>query len=97
MFDSSKLSLRRKDGFAKLVRKAMESTIDSDAEKVQQFLAKNGISRDATKKALEIAQEQGRCTIWALVDALTRIARDTRNAGDRTEADEKAANLLALV
>lgn len=87
----------RKDGFAKLIRKAMESTVDSDAEKVQQFLAKNGISREATKKALEIASEQGRFTIWALVDALTRIARDTRNAGDRTEADEKAANLLALV
>lgn len=87
----------RKDGFATMIRKAMEQTVDGDAEKVQQLLAKNGIGREATKKAMEMAGPQGRFTIWTLVDALTRVAGETRNAGDRTEADQRAAGLLALV
>jgi len=37
-----------------------------------------------------------RFTIFALVDALTRLAREQENAGDRTDADEKASALLAL-
>ena len=35
--------------------------------------------------------------MWAVVDALTRLAQQSQNAGDRTEADAKAANLLSLV
>ena len=37
-----------------------------------------------------IAQEKGRFTVWSVVDALTRLAQQSQNAGDRTEADEKA-------
>ena len=39
---------------------------------------------------------QGRFTIFALVDALTRIAREAKNAGDRTDVDEKASKLLSF-
>jgi len=35
-------------------------------------------------------------TIFAVVDALTRIAHEQVHAGDRTEAYQKAASLLAL-
>ncbi len=35
-------------------------------------------------------------TIFAVVDALTRLTQDIRYAGDRLEADAKAASLLAL-
>ena len=37
-----------------------------------------------------------RFTIFALVDALTRLAREQENAGERPDADEKASALLAL-
>jgi hypothetical protein len=54
------------------------------------------IHRGVAKKALEIAEQKGRFTIFALVDALTRLAREQENAGERTDADEKASALLAL-
>ena len=47
-------------------------------------------------KAMEIAEKQGGFTIFALVDALTRLAGEAENAGDRLETDQKAASLLAL-
>jgi hypothetical protein len=45
---------------------------------------------------LEVAQEQGRLTIFAVVDALTRLCREMENAGDRIMAGQKAAQLLEL-
>jgi len=48
------------------------------------------------RKATEVAREQGRFTIFTLVDALTRITREVHNAGDRTEAEQKVGKLLAL-
>ncbi|MBX9790003.1 MAG: DUF932 domain-containing protein [Pirellulales bacterium] len=86
----------RRDGFANVIQKVMETKLGDDAEEVMKVLAKNGITRSAAKKALEIAERQGRFTIFALVDALTRIARETSNAGDHTDADEKASQLLSL-
>jgi len=50
----------------------------------------NGIPRGVAKKALEIAEQKGRFTVFALVDALTRLAREQENA------DEKASALLAV-
>ena len=86
----------RRDGFVKLMRKAMQSTLGEDAEEVEMILAKNGITRALAKEAIEIAREKGRFTIFALVDALTRIAGKANFAGDRTDADQKAGILLAL-
>jgi hypothetical protein len=86
----------RRDGFASVIHKAMEAKLGEDAEEVLKVLAKNGIARSAAKRALEIAERQGRFTIFSLVDALTRLARETNNAGDRTDADEKASKLLSL-
>lgn len=86
----------RRDGFAKVIQRAMETKLGDDAEEVMKVLNKNGITRSAAKQALELAERQGRFTIFALVDALTRIARETNNAGDRTDADEKASKLLSL-
>jgi hypothetical protein len=87
---------KRRDGFATVIQKAMQTKLGDDAEEVMKVLAKNGITRSAAKQALEIAEQQGRFTIFALVDALTRLARETFNAGDRTDADEKASKLLSL-
>ena len=87
----------RRDGFAKVVRKAMETRLGDDAEEVEEVLAKAGVNQMLRKQALELAREQGRCTIFALVDALTRLSGEFKNAGDRNEADQKAGRLLELV
>lgn len=86
----------RKDGFAARIRKAMQTTLGKDAEEVEKLLAKEGIARSASKRAIEIAGRHRPFTLWSLIDALTRIAAEEENAGDRTEADAKASSLLAL-
>lgn len=45
---------------------------------------------------MKIARQQGRFSIFALVDALTRVSQECVNAGDRLDLDQKAAQLLAL-
>ena len=87
---------KRRDGFVTVIQKAMETMLGDDTEEVMKVLAKNGVTRSTAKQALEIAAGQGRFTIFALVDALTRIARETNYVGDRTDADEKASQLLSL-
>jgi hypothetical protein len=87
----------RKDGFAKVVAKAMREKLGDDAEEVLKVLHRQGVSRPLAARALELAQEQGRFTVWSVVDALTRLARETAFAGSRIEADEKASHLLSLV
>lgn len=86
----------RRAGFVHVIAKAMKTKLGDDAGEVLKTLAKHGIPRHAAKHALDIAQQQGRFTLFALVDALTRIAGELKNAGDRTDADEKAGALLAL-
>jgi len=86
----------RRAGFTDVIAKAMRTKLGDDADEVLKTLTKNGIGRGVAKKALEIAQAQGRFTIFSLVDALTRLSGEIANAGDRTDADEKAGALLAL-
>jgi hypothetical protein len=86
----------RRDGFAKVIQKAMETRLGEDAKEVAEVLAKAGITGALGKRALEVATEQGRFTIFALVDALTRLSGEMKNAGDRAEADQKAGRLLGL-
>jgi hypothetical protein len=86
----------RKDGFVAAMRKAMEQKLGDDAEEAMKALTKNGIPKGLAKRALDVAEAKGRFTIFALVDALTRLAGESEFAGDRTAADEKAAGLLAL-
>jgi histone H3/H4 len=87
----------RKDGFVSLVRKAMETKLGSDAEEALKEVAKNGISRSVAQEAIKLAQEKGRFTVWSVVDTLTRLSQQSQYAGDRTEADQRAAQLLSLV
>ena len=85
----------RRDGFLRVMKAAMEKTLGDDAEAVLKELAKRGLSRSLAKQAVE-SVAGGRFTIFALVDALTRLARQAEYAGDRTAADVQAAALLAL-
>jgi len=86
----------RKDGFAKVIAKAMNEKV-GDSEEATTFLAKHGINRSLVKRAVDQIGEEGKpFTLWTLVDTLTRLTQDVRYAGDRTEADIKVAQLLAL-
>lgn len=87
----------RKDGFVAVIRKAMAEKLGDDAEEVLKVLNRQGITRNVAKQALALAERQGRFTVWSLVDALTRLSGQMTNAGDRSDADEKAAGLLELV
>ncbi len=87
----------RRDGFVSIMRKAMETSLGPDAEEATKSLVKSGIAKGLAKRALEIAETKGRFTVFALVDALTRLARESEFAGDRTDADQRAAQLLELV
>jgi hypothetical protein len=86
----------RRDGFARVMINAMQTRLGNDAEDVLKVLLQHGINRNWAKRALEIAQDQGRFTIFSIVDALTRMAGELQFAGERAEADYRAAGLLSL-
>ncbi|BBO34189.1 hypothetical protein PLANPX_3801 [Lacipirellula parvula] len=86
----------RRAGFIEVIGRAMRTKLGDDADEVLKTLTKNGIGRSVAKQAMAIAEQQGRFTIFALVDALTRMSGEIVNAGDRTDADERAGALLAL-
>ncbi|MFC1601295.1 DUF932 domain-containing protein [Candidatus Sumerlaeota bacterium] len=86
----------RRDGFVQVMRKATEKVLGADGDEVIKVLTRNGIPRSLSKEALKIAEEQGCFTIFSMVDALTRLAGQIKNAGDRNEIDQKASALLAL-
>jgi histone H3/H4 len=88
----------RRDSFVRVLKKAMQEKLGDDAEETVKVLVKNGIPVGLGKKAVELAHSEGkRFTVFSLVDALTRLARDIPFAGDRTEADQQASALLSLV
>ncbi|MDA0282544.1 MAG: DUF932 domain-containing protein [Planctomycetota bacterium] len=87
----------RRDGFARVMSRAMQETLGSDGDSVIRELTKNGIPRGLAAKAMEIARQQGRFTIYSLVDAMTRLTQQVKYIGDRTESDHKVAALLSLV
>ena len=86
----------RRDKFAEVLKKAMHTRLGSDAEEVAKELGKHGISQHYIKDAMEIARAQGGFTIFALVDALTRLTQRVTFAADRAEVDFKVAQLLSL-
>ena len=87
----------RRDGFVAAIKAAMSTPLAADAEGALAELLKTGYTRALAAEAVDIARQQGRLTIFTVVDALTRLAGRLRNAGERTDADQKAARLLGRV
>ena len=87
----------RKDAFAAAIRKAMDATLGADAEEVFKKRLqerhspghREGSHRDCAGERAPHGLVSGRCA--------TRLAQKNQNAGDRAEADQKAAALLSLV
>ncbi len=86
----------RQDSFAKAVTRAMQTDLGHDADAAFTALLDRGIARHYAKQAIDIAGEGRRFTIFALVDAMTRLAGELQFAGDRAELDQKASSLLEL-
>lgn len=86
----------RRDGFAKVLEKAMQTKLGNDAESTVREMLKHGLPAGLAKEAVKEAGRQGRFTIFALIDALTRLTQKITYVSDRTEIDEKAAALLML-
>lgn len=86
----------RRDSFARVIRKAMDASLGSDADEVMALLAKHGVTRSLAKQSLEAARQSGRFTIFSVVDALTRVTGQYKFVGDRTEVEVTASRLLAL-
>ena len=84
----------RRDGFARAIDKAMQTQLGDDADEVQKILRQRGINAKMAREAMDLVE--GRFTIFAIVDALTRLAGRIRNAGDRFDVDQRAGSLLAL-
>jgi len=88
---------QRKDRFAKVIAKAMETTYGEDSQETQQLLTDAKFTRTFATRAIEIARTSGRLTIWTMVNALTQLARESKYAGSRAEIDQRASSLLNLV
>jgi hypothetical protein len=86
----------RKDAFAKVIGKAMETRCGQDAAEVTKLLLDRGFTKMIATLAVQHAREKGRFTIWSIVDGLTQASRTFRYAGERTQLDQKAAGLLSL-
>ena len=86
----------RRDGFVRCMRKAMTERLGHDGDEVLKQLAQHGIPRQLIPQALQLAQAQGGFTIFAVVDALTRLSQSVQLAGDRAALDTKIGSLLAL-
>lgn len=86
----------RRDGFVRVLTKALTEKLGSDAESVVKELCKRGIPRNLARDATELARKLGGFTIFTLVDALTRMTQTSRFVGDRSNADAKVGSLLSL-
>ncbi|HNO77026.1 MAG TPA: DUF932 domain-containing protein [Phycisphaerae bacterium] len=86
----------RRDGFAVVIKSAMQTKLGDDADDVLKLLQHKGIQRKLAKEALSIAEKKGAFTIFAVVDALTQLSGHDCFAGRRAELDVQASSLLNL-
>lgn len=86
----------RRDGFVKVIRRAMVERLGSDSDEVAKQLASHDIPKHLIKDAMEIARHLGGFTIFSLVDALTRLSQQVKHAGDRAELDLRIGQLISL-
>jgi hypothetical protein len=86
----------RRDSFAAALENAMRERLGSDADEVIKELARHDIPQHYIQDAMEIARAHGGFTIFALVDALTRLTQRVSFAADRAAVDAKVAGLLTL-
>ena len=85
----------RRDRFAEIVKRAMSERFE-DSDEAYKAVMKTGIGQRLAKQAVELALQQGRLTIFSMVDAVTRLSGKIINAGDRNDVDQQVGQLMAL-
>ena len=65
----------------------MEAELGTNTAETLELLNQRGFAKALAKQAIEIAKRQGGLTVFAIVDALTRLSADLKNAADRAGAD----------
>ncbi len=85
----------RRDRFAEIVKRAMSERFE-DSEEAYKAVMKTGVGQRLAKQAVELARQQGRLTIFSMVDAVTRLSGKMINAGDRNTVDQQVGQLMAL-
>ena len=88
---------QRRDAFVRQMTAAQTSVLGQDQEETMKALSGRGIPQHVVKEAMKMVTSSGsRFTVFALVDALTRISGRIRQAGDRAELDARIGRLLTL-
>jgi hypothetical protein len=88
---------KRRDAFVRQMTAAQTSVLGQDQEETMKALSGRGIPQHVVKEAMKMVSTSGsRFTVFALVDALTRISGRIRQAGDRAELDARIGRLLTL-
>ncbi len=95
--DLVRLRDERRDGFTRVIKAAMTTTLGDDADEVAKALSKSGIRRKLAAKAIELATKKGSFSVFTLMDALTRLSQERAHVGERLEVDQSAAALLNAV
>ncbi len=87
----------RRDAFVRQMTTAQTTVLGDDSEATLKALSGRGIPQNSIRQALEMITASGsRFTVFALVDALTRLSGQIRHAGDRAEVDSRIGRLLSL-
>jgi hypothetical protein len=88
---------QRRDAFVRQMTAAQITVLGDDRDDVMKSLTGKGIPQNSIREAMNMVTASGsRFTVFALVDALTRISGRIRQAGDRAEIDSRIGRLLTL-
>lgn len=86
----------RRDEFARVVRKAQRLRFGHKPDEVWLRLVNLGFSPRLARRVLDSTLNEGRLTIFAVAEALTRLSQSQTYVAERTALDTKAASLLTL-
>ncbi len=86
----------RRDGFARIVERAMRQRLGGHVEEAMKTLRGQGLPPKLVGEALRLAEGRGELTLFAVVDALTQASQKIRYAGDRAALDARIGQLLSL-
>lgn len=85
-----------KDTFTEVLRKAATTVLGEEADDVLKAVGRT-IPKHLVEEACDLCHREGRrFSVWALVEALTRLNREVIYAGQRSDLDRMAASLFAL-
>ena len=88
---------QRRDAFVRQMTAAQTTLLGDDRDDVTKSLTGKGIPQNTIREAINMVTASGsRFSVFALVDALTRISGRIRHAGDRAEIDSRIGQLLTL-